>query len=353
MKQSSFKRSVKIVALIVLLLIIYFIISDHLTPNTGKAYVRNYIAQIAPQVSGQITKIYVHNNEIVKKGQPLFEIDRRPYEYAYQSAEANLENTQHTIKQVQAQISALEANINEKQNDLQTAQTYYDRYSVLAKKGFVSQDTLLDYHQRLIDDKAALRQTQQALIAEQQKLGQESDGRNVHLEQAQAQLKSAKYNYDQTIVRAPDAGKIINLLVTVGNYAQAGVTQFSLVTKSNWWVEANFTENNLHRIELKQTAWVSLSMYPGQIFKAHVSGLTDAVNLTQDVPNNYVPYVEKKYDWVRTPQSFPVQITLDKIPPAIRGGASAYVTVLTTNNWIWIGLAYLCQAINSYWQYIS
>ncbi|MCD6047291.1 MAG: secretion protein HlyD family [Gammaproteobacteria bacterium] len=337
------------------LIVIYFIIANHVTPNTNDASVQAYVVQVTPQVSGRISEVFVKNNQTVEKNQPLFQIEKAPFEYALQGAQADLVSAEDEASQLKAAIQFNQAVIKQREIDLETAQAHYDEYSALAKKGVISKSLMLDKIQQLIDNRALLAQAKQNLIEAQQKLGPEQGGVNIQVKRAQATLNTAALNLQETTVHAPEKGKVTNFNTSVGDYATAGSSQMALITENNkWWIQANFEENNLSHIEISKRVLVSLKMYPGKIFSGHIVAVSHGVNLSDGIPVRYLPYVEKTENWVRLAQRFPVIIQLDDLPAdsPLRVGASVRVTVLTNTGFFWNGLAYFWQWLFSLLNYL-
>ncbi|MCA9809162.1 MAG: biotin/lipoyl-binding protein, partial [Candidatus Dadabacteria bacterium] len=90
---SSVRFWVLLVVCIIIVLIFYYVLLDRYTPYTSDAFIQTYVLQVAPQVDGRVVEIYVGNNEQAKKGQKLFSLDPRPYEYQAQQLRAKLVQT--------------------------------------------------------------------------------------------------------------------------------------------------------------------------------------------------------------------------------------------------------------------
>ncbi len=355
MKKFTTKEWLLVVVTIIVLLIIYFVIAAHITPNTQNAYARTYVAEVSSQVSGKITHIYIQNNQPVKKGMALLQIDPRPYRYAYDVAISNLGVTRDHIAGLKAQIQQNQSTIMQKQVDLATAQTHLQEIQALAKNGYATTADLIDKRQAVADNQAALQAAKDELKNTIEQLGESIDGVNIHIVQAKAKVANALFNLNSSTIYAPVDGTVINFHLAVGNYANPGQTLLAVAQSNSWWVIANIRENCLARIKTNQKVWVSLSMYPGRIFHGHVVDVGRAVNLQSNIPNNYAPFVEKTQDWIRIAQRFPVQILLDDFPrdKTLRSGASAYVTIVTGKHVFWNSLGFIWQWIYSLFEYIS
>lgn len=289
-------------------------------PRTDDAEIfANYIG-IAPQVEGPITHLYVHDNQYVKQGELLFEIDPRPYRYALertQSSQAQLEgeirDEQRTIAAqrsavvaAQAAIEVNEANVNRAAHavdaaaaDLAAAQagverahaewTYSNdnlhRLEPLLRRQFVTADQV-DRARSLEQANAqAIREAQAQVTLAKARL----EGSNAALEQAKAQLaqshaqerqsahnvptiepftaqrqgrssalERAEYDLNNTRVYAPFDARVTNLTISQGQYAHVGSTVFTLIDTRAWWVIANFRETQLKHVQTGMTAQIYL-----------------------------------------------------------------------------------------------
>lgn len=288
---------------------LYFLIFDYVNPDTSDAYVDAYTIEIAPQAEGQIVETHVRDNQHVKKGNILFQIEKTSYVY---------------------EKSRAESDVVKRKEQSQIAEKFYLEAKALYRGGVISFNKYLERQDSMLNAKALLIE-------------------------AQARLDTAEYNLSQTTVKAPADGYITHLRVQNGYYAHRGEIQMALVKKDNWWITANFKENNLQRIVPGQTALVSLPMYPGDVFKARVESVGWGVNLQNREPSKYLPYIETTMNWVKLAQRFPVRIRLENSPQNIplRVGASAVVTVFTTNNDLVNTLSYGFQWLQSLWEYLS
>jgi multidrug resistance efflux pump len=244
------------------------------------------------------------------------------------------------------------------QADLVTAQEHYSELHTLRKTGFVSQSRMTDASKTLADSRARLAQAKQSLRVALFALGgsvNQPINDNIHVKLAVAERDLAKLHLSETTVRAPYAGQIVNLHTAVGNYANKGSAQMTVVERNAWWVQANIKENNLAGVQVGNKALVSLSLYPGHVFSATVTGVGKGVNLNATVPANYLPYIEKSHNWVRLAQRFPVQLKLDKLSKKypLRVGASATVTIFTCDSWFWNSLGGIWQWVRSEFSYFS
>jgi multidrug efflux system membrane fusion protein len=253
-------------------------------PRTDDATARANVVGIAPRVSGQILKLNVQDNQALKKGDVLFEIDPEDYRLILKKAKADLATLDQQIAQAHDTLQRLEP---------------------LLPNGFTTAD---------IVDKA--RTAEAALRAQR-------DG-------AIAAINLEELHVSYCKVVAPFSGRIINLNISAGAHVTAGVPVFSLLDTSKWYVVANFREAEIRHMAPGSEAIVYLSSAPNQRFRGKVQGIGWAVKPEGeiDLPPAGVPYVKRELNWVRVAQRFPVRIEVENPDVDLfRMGASAVAII--------------------------
>jgi membrane fusion protein (multidrug efflux system) len=167
-------------------------------------------------------------------------------------------------------------------------------------------------------------------LAQQQATGPaaQSPVAKANVDQAQAGIDEARLQLDHATIKAPIDGIIGKVRIRPGSLAKAGMGLFPLIDTSKWWVDANFKETDLARIEPGQKATVTVDIFPSHTF----SGEVEAVSPASGAAFSLLPAENSTGNWVKTTQRFPVRISLTPKPddPQLRIGASASVTVDTT-----------------------
>jgi len=278
----------KIVAIIVVAgavlvtLYVWGIVERH--PRTDDAAARANVVGIAPRVSGQTIKLNVQDNEAVKKGDVLFEIDPEDYRLVLEKAKAELATVDRQLAQAQDDLHRLEP---------------------LLPHGFTTADTV---------DKARTAVT--TLEAQR--------------ESAIATINLEELHLSYCKVIAPFDGRVINLNISAGAHVSTGVPVFSLLDTSKWYVIANFREAEIRHMAPGSEAIVYLSSAPNQRFRGKVQGIGWAVKPEGeiDLPPAGVPYVKRELNWVRVAQRFPVRIEVESPDQDLfRMGASAVAII--------------------------
>lgn len=250
-------------------------------PWTRDGRVRVQVVNIAPQVAGTIVELRVTDNQEVKKGDVLYVIDPFDYKEAVVSAEAAIKNREADLSVKEAQSARRAA--------LSTVST-----SVEEKQQFAGT----------------------AKIAE------------AALETARSQLSQAKKNLERTQVRSTVNGRVTNLLLRVGDYAQTGTANARVIDTDSFWVDGYFEETKMAHIRVGAPAEMALMGY-GASLKGTVESLTlgistaNAATSTQGLPN-----VDPVYTWVRLAQRVPVRIRIDHVPPEVTLVAGMTATVV-------------------------
>jgi multidrug efflux system membrane fusion protein len=144
---------------------------------------------------------------------------------------------------------------------------------------------------------------------------------------AAVDLAALELSYCKVI--APFPGRVINLNISVGAYASAGIPVFSLLDTRKWYVMANFREGELRHMSTGSAVDVYLTANPTRHFAGKVQGIGWAVAPTDelDIPHG-LPLVKRELNWVHIAQRFPVRIEIeDPDPELFRMGASAVATI--------------------------
>jgi multidrug resistance efflux pump len=256
---------------------------DH--PWTRDGQVRANIVGIAPRVSGPIIYVAVRDNQQLRKGDLLFEIDPSDFQAQVDIAAGQVQNDEATFTQQQQNL--------ERQTDLY-------RTHVNALQDF----------QNSQDSFAAAR---------------------AQLASARANLELAKLNLSYTKVFAPVEGYVTNMNTSPGTYVTAGVQLMALVDTSSYWIAGYFKETQLPHIKVGQKAIITMIGYENEPFQGVVRSLEWGVYVQDgsgSTSTQLLPSVSPTIDWVRLPQRFPVRIqVLGSSPVPLRIGQTVSVAM--------------------------
>jgi RND family efflux transporter MFP subunit len=240
-------------------------------PWTRDAQVRANVVGIACRVSGPITNIPVRDNQTVKKGDLLFEIDPSTYIAATNNALAKLQQTEADVVQTKQELDRQEQLYKTKVNDLRDLQNAQDSY--------------------------AAAQANRAA--------------------AKADLESAQLNLSYTKIFAPVDGYITNMNTSPGTYVYAGEQLLALVDSNSFWVAAYFKETQLHHVRQGGPVAVTFIGRDDEPFEGVVESVAWGIHDPDGSTNqdNLLPSVSQTVDWVRLPNRFPVRVRVTGQPP--------------------------------------
>jgi multidrug efflux system membrane fusion protein len=304
-------------------------------PRTEDAQVRANVIGVAPQVGGTITAIHVKDNQLVRRGDLLFELDSRPYAAEAEKAKAQLALTELEIQAYKDQIAAAEAQLKQSEAKAAYAVDYAKRVQALVgnlyvtvDKNQLAQTEAITATDKVAQDKAALERARNLL-------GEQGDV-NVRRVASQAALRDSELKLSYCKVYATCDGYVTNLQITPGAYAAVGEQIFSLVDRKIWYVLANFRETDLKRMRPGMSADVYLLAESGKKLKGIVQGVPKAV-VALNSPSNNAPggegilsRVSPTIDFILLAQRYPVRIILDeKEEHSFRMGGTASVIVHT------------------------
>src|SRR5579859_482307 len=341
----------------------------------------NFIG-VAPHASGHIVELLVKDNQFVHEGDLLFTVDPRPYEHTVARAKANLVLTRKEvdslekqlkvadasivraeaqvsasaadIERAEAQSIAAEAALERAEGEFKEADDHFHRLEPLLAKDLTTADLVEAARTRRLVAETGVSQAQKGLSAakaevtavraqhlaieaalEQAKverlraeddIGQEGDF-NARIGAAEAQLAEAELDLGYCKVSAPFSGKVVDMNISLGEFAHSGAQVFTLVDTRTWYVVANFRETQLKHIEEGARAEVYLQFKGGKRFHGRVVGPGWAVVPEYGTSTMGLPNVPRNLDWVRLAQRFPVRIEIENPDDSFRIGASAVVTI--------------------------
>jgi len=305
------KKGVRWVVGLIVLSLVWYLLADRFTPYTQQARVQAFVVPVASEVSGRVTRVYVHNNQEVKAGAILFEVDPEHYRIAVDRARADLESTRRQIAASTAGIDSVSASLRAAMTNEVKARQDSDRLERLYREdpGTVSLRRLevaRATHEQAVSQVAAARA--EVVRAHEQQGG--SEGENAMLRSAATALEKAELDLANTKVRARTAGLITDLRTEAGQFAAAGSPVMTLIAIHDIWVNADMTENNLGHVEPGTPVAIVLDAFPGKILEGRVRSIGYGVSAGQSTPPGSLPTVQNSRDWLRPAQRFPVVVEI-------------------------------------------
>jgi multidrug resistance efflux pump len=349
--ENPVRRWTLIVLAICAVLFIYHLFSDRLTPFTSQATVQAFVVDIAPQVAGPVSEVFVEDNHAVKNGEALFRVDPTRFEIAVKRAEAALASAGQNIGASTAQVAAAEARLAEAQAKQNNVREQSARIFELVLRGVYPPARRDEAENALKAAQAAVDQANAALDEANQRLGP-AGADNPQFRSALADLQKARLDLIQTTVLAPSDGLITNLKLSVGRYLQVGVPAMTFIDIRAVWILAEMRENNLGRIKTGDTVDIALDVRPGRIFKGVVDSVGWGVATTGPGASS-LPTTGNLLNGSNV-QRFQVRILFkDTRPPkGVRVGSQATVVAYSGGSIIMNTLAWIRIRANSLLSYV-
>jgi membrane fusion protein (multidrug efflux system) len=287
--------------------------------STDNAYVRADITAITPRVVGEIMSVQVKNNQPVKKGDLLLQIDARDYEARLANAKATVAvreaslvaNVQQKATQ-RAMIEEARATLDAAKADASRAQKDFQRADTLVKQGVATNQRLDTATASNKAAQATVTRTNAGVqVANQQSATLDADRARLQaeLEAAQASLKLAELDLAATELRAPVDGVVGDLSARVGERVNAGIRLLSIVPLDAVFVEANFKETQLTKIVPGQEVLIEADTFPGHPLKGHINSLAPASGAEFAL----LPPQNASGNFNKIVQRVPVKVTLDNL----------------------------------------
>ncbi|WGK93340.1 HlyD family secretion protein [Pseudomonas migulae] len=332
------KKGLKWVLLLILLSLAWYLLADRYTPYTQQARVGAFVIPVAAEVAGRVIRVNVRNNQDVKAGDVLFEVDPQPYQIAVDRARADLESTRRQIGASTAGIASAQANLRAAQaNELKARQDNQRLEGLYRDDPGTISVRLLEVsranREQAVSQVAAARAEVQR--AREQEGGSEEE--NALLRSAATALSKAELDLANTQIRARSAGLITDLRTDAGQFAAVGSPVMTLIAIHDVWISADMTENNLGRVRVDTPVAIVLDALPGEVFDGRVRSVGYGVSVGQTPPPGTLPTVQNSRDWLRPAQRFPVIIefsedSMAKLQDsrAIRTGGQAEVMAFPT-----------------------
>lgn len=348
-EQSSRKLSLYVIA-IVLIVWVYSLWSDRVTPITSIARVHSYLVRIAPEVSGNIVEVRITNNQVVRAGDVMFKVDARNYDLAVRSAQANLELAGQNIGASTAAVEVAQAKVTDAIAARNNAREQAARVSELAAKGVLSKAELDNSIESRSRAQAALNAAEASLQQAKQNLGPKGNN-NPQILAAMVSLEKAQLDLQKTAVTAPSDGIVTNVQLTVGQQANVGSPMLTFIDPREIWISALVRENSLEFIKPGQTVKIVLDSMPGRVLSGKVYSLGWGTGDSNNVDST-TGFIRADTTSIKA-QRYPVNIVFDDIPDNIRYGSQATVAFYTEQSTVGEWLAGLWMRLISVWTYVS
>lgn len=322
--------------------------------STDDAFVDGRVHAIASKIPGTVKAIHVNDNQFVKKGDPILEIDPIDYDVRVKEAQAGLETEiaklseirdkvdtakkqlagiMASMEEARANLELQEANLRQAEVDFKRAESLlkkevipreqYDKakttYDVAVAQVKAAKERIKQLEASLETQKAVVKQTETSLIPQQ-----------AQIQQKEATLKGTELSKSYTIIYSPSDGYIAKKSVETGNQIQPGQSLMAVVPLDDIWITANYKETQLERVKLGQKVKIIVDTYPGKVFY----GKVESVQAGTGAVFSLFPPENATGNYVKIVQRIPVKIILDQdTDPShnLRIGMSVVPTILVNS----------------------
>ena len=296
--------------------------------STENAYVQAEHILVTPAVNGMVAEVFVHDNQEVERGQPLFQVDPVPFRLEREKAEAELDAIRYEIGSYRAAHRQAEAELKSARKEASFLEKEYERRERLGGGKALAKVELDKYRhewqlarQRIpeLEEKVRLML---ANLGGKRDLAAEEHPRYRLLD---AERAKAVLDLERTTVRAPASGHIANLDLQAGEYVKEGAPVFSLIADVEPWIEANLKETQLTHVREGQSVTITVDAYPDERWQGSVSGVSAGTGAVFSL----LPAQNATGNWVKVVQRIPVRIAIAPRAhaPALRAGMSATVDI--------------------------
>jgi membrane fusion protein (multidrug efflux system) len=303
--------------------------------STNNAYVQGDLTPISPKISGYITEVAIRDNQAVKAGDVLFQIDDSDYRARVNQAAAGvatrramLGNLASRVEQQRAIIEQAVAGLRGAEADANRAALDFARFRELTARGFVSQARLDQAEADRLRGRASVNEAEANVAAARGQLDVLESQRpqlQADIDAAIAALRLAEIELEHTIVSSPSDGRVGERKARVGQYVRPGTLLVAIVPH-DFWVVANFKETQIPAMQIGDTVAISVDAIPGIALRGRVESLSPASGAEFAL----LPPDNATGNFTRIVQRIPVKITFDPGQPGLdrlRLGMSAVVAV--------------------------
>lgn len=298
--------------------------------ETDDAQVERNMNPIIPRVTGYVTKVYVKDNDIVKKGDTLFVIDDKDYavrvedaKAALAAAESSYDVAKADIGTASAGVSVSEANLQSSKGNIEAAKVRlwraandFQRFENLYKNHSITKQQFEQAQAAKQEAEAELSvlQQQQAASGYQKKVSvsrsdvtnKQTEVAKANIERAKATLDAAKLNLGYTVVTAQVDGQVSAVDIQPGQLVQPGQSLFYIIGSEDTWVVANFKETQLNKMKEGQKVTIKADAYPDTEFEGQITSFSPATGARFSL----LPPDNATGNFVKTIQRLPVKISL-------------------------------------------
>lgn len=319
-----------VVPLILLAIGTYWYASTGRYVSSDNAYVKSKIIAISSDIDGRVVAVHAAENQVVKAGDILIELDPEPHLIALKEFEARLLAIGNEVERQRAEFHQIGAEIAEAQETVKFYQGELDRQRRLAGAGHVAQSRLDETEFRHAAAKRAIR----VLESKRTKVltGLANDPK-LSAEQYPAYMRTiaerdmVSFRLSQTVITAPADGIATRVNLEPGEWLEEGKPAFGLIAAGDLWIETNLKETQLNHVRVGQKVDVRIDAYPDHNWRATLVSISPATGAEFSI----LPAQNASGNWVKVVQRLPVRLQIEPAPnnPPLRAGMTATVEIDT------------------------
>ena len=297
--------------------------------ETDNAFIESHIHSVSSRIPGMVKRVAVVDNQFVRKGDLLVELDASDYLVRVKTAAASLEMAKNETSGDYADVESAQAGIGLATAQLDQAELDLKRGQALYAKEVIPREQLERLQTARRVAQMQLKEAQEAENRAQAVLGISGSGsKDARVAQKRGELETASLNLSYTRIVAPNDGYVTRKSVEPGNYLQPGQALMALVTLEDPWITANYKESQLTEVRPGQKVEFTVDSYPGRSFQGSVESIMAGTGAAFSM----LPPENATGNYVKVIQRIPVRIAIDKrSDPAhlLRVGMSVVPTIVT------------------------
>lgn len=298
--------------------------------TTENAYLKaNHIA-VSADIDGRTVRVLVRENDQVRIGDALFDLDPEQHRIDLAKAEAELAGIRNTLDALRAEYRTAQAELADTEQETVYFQRVFARQKALSQRGVASRARFDEAERNLTRARQASRTVRQKILQVRARLGGDVDmpaeQHPLYLE-TRARRDQAALNLRRTSVAAPADGVVGKLSLQPGEYVEEGVAVIPIIQSADIWIEANLKETQLTHIAPGQTASVVIDAYPDHEWAARVVSISPSTGAELSV----LPPQNASGNWVKVVQRVPVRLALDRVHEGLplRTGMTVSISIDT------------------------
>ena len=303
------------------------ILLGQFAPHSSDAYVQTYVVQMAPEYGGLVKEVYVRANVPVKKGAPLFQMDPEQWQHRVDESVAQLAAAETSVAGLAQRVKEATARVEQLSSDLAVERVILRQVEEAAAENAVSQLRVETLQKEVLSLEAELRGARAAQKLAQLAVASNVGGQPTAVAEVQAELGRARYNLEQTTIRAPADGYVSNMQLHPGSFVRLKKPVMTFISSEEYWIVAKVLQQGTQRLAPGDGAELLFEMYPGKVFDGVVESIVWASGNAQGEPSGRLPTEQE----IHPSREFFVRLRLTKDDPQrpLRFGASATVVIYT------------------------